>query len=115
MEGQAMSDAARAESTPIAKPRRMPDPTPGAEQAPAEFHGPPSAILNWSKTGAELASRRSHALADYWSALAAVRQPEEAMAVQMDYWSHWIDDYAAATVEALSPFALPPTEGPTAH
>jgi hypothetical protein len=73
-------------------------------------HGPPSAILTWSKSGAELASRRSQALADYWVGLAGVRQPDEAMAVQLDYWAHWIDDYATAAAEALSPFA-PPSEG----
>ena len=77
--------------------------------SPTEGHRPPSAILAWSKSGAELASRRSQALADYWTALASARQPEEAMAVQMDYWAHWVDDYATATVEALSPFAPPET------
>jgi hypothetical protein len=90
-------------------------PMSGAQPPPAEFHGPPSAILNWSKTGAELASRRSQALADYWTALACARQPDEAMAAQMDYWSHWIDDYTAATVEALAPFTEQPARMPATH
>jgi hypothetical protein len=80
----------------------------------AEGHGPPSAILTWSKSGAELASRRSQALADYWIGLAGVRQPEDAMAVQLDYWTHWVDDYATAAAEALAPFA-PPTDPVTTH
>jgi hypothetical protein len=102
-----MSDTAPAEA--------MRASAPNAQPPSEEFHGQPSAILNWSKTGAELASRRSQALADYWTALAAVRQPEEAVAVQMDYWNHWIDDYVAAAVEVMTPFTGPPAKAPTAH
>jgi hypothetical protein len=69
--------------------------------------GPPSAILTWSHCGAALISRRSQALADYWLALAQARQPEQAVALQVDYWTHMIDDYAAAANEAVSPFVQP--------
>jgi hypothetical protein len=72
--------------------------------------GPPSAILAWSKSGADLASRRSQALADYWVAMANAGKPERAIAVQMDYWTHWVDDYAAAAAGALSPFVSSPGE-----
>jgi hypothetical protein len=75
-------------------------------EAPAfDGHGPPSAIMAWSKSAADLASHRSQALAEYWLALAGVRQPEEVMAVQVDYWAHLMGDYAAAAAEALAPFA----------
>ncbi len=80
----------------------------------AEGRGPPSAILAWSWAGAGLASRRSQALADYWAGLAGASKPDEAMAVQMDYWTHWVDDYATAAVTALSPFA-PPSDEPMTH
>ena len=81
-----------------------------SEMSTLEGHGPPSAILAWSKSGAELASRRSQALADYWMGLATARQPEDAIALQLDYWTHWIDDYATAAAEALSPFTQPGSE-----
>ncbi len=85
-----------------------------SDAQPAEGRGPPSAILAWSKSSAELASRRSQALADYWIGLANARQPEEAVAVQMDYWTHWVDDYVTAATEAITPL-VPPSNGAAAH
>ena len=80
----------------------------------ADGRRPPSAILTWSKSGADLVSHRSQALADYWAGLAGARQPDEAMAVQVPYWAHWVEDSAAAAAAALSPFA-PPNNGAASH
>ena len=77
--------------------------------APASAQ-PPFAIMAWSHSGATLISRRSQALADYWTAMAQSHKPEEAMTVQVDYWTHLIDDYAAALSEATAPFVSPPVD-----
>jgi hypothetical protein len=74
------------------------------------FVAQPAAVLAWSIRGAEFDSRRSQALADYLTALAQARQPDEALAVQVDYWTHLIDDYTTAASEAVAPF-IPAANG----
>ena len=84
------------------------------EAPPNEGHGPPSAILAWSRSSAILASRRSQALAEYWTGLAAANQPDEALALQIGYWAHWVDDYMTAAFETLSALT-PPRDEPPIH
>ncbi len=63
----------------------------------------PGEVLAWSTLGAAFASRRAHAAADYWTALAQARGPAEALAVQARFWTRLVDDYARATAQILVP------------
>jgi len=44
----------------------------------------------------ELFSRRSHAVADYWSELAHARQPGDLVNASANYWSRLLEDYLRA-------------------
>ena len=73
----------------------------------AVFADVPTAGMN---AGAALAYRRSEAIAQFWKALPALREPTDIFALQMQYGRQMLDDYAAALTETLAP--LRSTESP---
>src|SRR4051812_4866139 len=54
------------------------------------------------KVGLALVGRRSAAIAHFWSACAAVRDPAELTAVQLEYWAGLTADCREAFTESLS-------------
>jgi hypothetical protein len=56
-----------------------------------------------SRAAVALMEKRSRAIADYWRAVAAVREPSELYALNLGYCSQMLDDYAAAYAEGLKP------------
>ena len=71
----------------------------------------PTATVN---VGLALMSRRSNAIADFWRSCAEIREPTDLMAVQLNYWSHLVDDYQEAISAGLSQIAPPAAGAPEA-
>jgi len=60
-----------------------------------------------AKASMALMNKRSTALADYWRSLAGVRQPDQLLELQMDYWTQLVDDYQEAFTQGMSQLTAP--------
>ena len=80
----------------------MPDLIPPSAFAPSLFTEAPVAAMN---AGLTLLSRRSTALAEFWRSCAAIREPTDLMALQLNYWTQFVDDVQEAFAKSMSQVA----------
>jgi hypothetical protein len=76
----------------------MPEFRPPELFPPNMFAEAPMAAMN---AGMTFLSRRTTANADFWRSFAAMRDPSDLMALQLNYWTQLVDDCQEALAESL--------------
>jgi hypothetical protein len=86
----------------------MPEFRPPELFPPNLFAEAPMAAMN---AGMTLLSRRAAATAEFWRSFAAVRDPSDLMALQLNYWTQLVDDCQEALAESMPQAAASGPQG----